>query len=112
MNALYRGELRAFMNYFQPSVKLVERVLRKSRAATLRQAKTPFERLIELGSLSPERIVVMREERARLDPFVLGAAIASKVTAILAIPHSTPRARTASNRPAGTGLYPSVLPRW
>lgn len=102
MNALYRNELRLFLNYFQPSVKLVERTRVGSRVRrTYDRPKTPFERLVELGVLTPAQTAAMQAERAGLDPFVLSAAIESKVATILRFPsgpaakHVSPRLRAA-----------------
>ncbi len=98
MNALYRNELRLFLNYFQPSVKLIERHRIGSRIRRKYDApKTPFERLIELGALTSAQIAAMQAERDRLDPFALSASIESKVAAILRIP-SGPVAQRISAR--------------
>jgi hypothetical protein len=104
MNELYRNELRLFMNYFQPSVKLVERVRVGSRVRRkYDKPSTPFERLIALGVLTPERIAAMTQERASCDPFALSAAIELKVAAILAMPSQPITA--GKTRPA-SGLVP------
>ncbi len=98
MNALYRNELRLFLNYFQPSVKLVERTRVGSRVRKkYDKPKTPFERLVELGVLTPKQVTAMQAEWARLDPFVLNAAIESKGAGILRIP-SGPVAKKISPR--------------
>jgi hypothetical protein len=95
MNDLYRGDLRLLMNYFQPSVKLVERIRIGSRVhRKYDKAKTPFERLVELGILAPEQITHMLEQRDRLDPFALSAAVEAEVRAIL-----TSAARPARRKP-------------
>ena len=106
MNALYRNELRLFLNYFQASVKLVERTRVGSRVRRkYDRPKTPFERLIELGVLTETQIAAMQAERARLDPFALSAAIESKVAAILRMPSGpvpkrvSPRLRAAVQQP-------------
>jgi hypothetical protein len=95
MDELYRNELRLFMNYFQPSVKLVERVRVGSRVQRKYDTpKTPCDRLIALNVLSPEQAAAMRAHRESLDPFALSAAIEAKVAAVLATPHrSSPRPR-------------------
>jgi hypothetical protein len=105
MNELYRNELRLFLNYFQPSVKLVERVRVGSRVRRkYDRPKTPFERLVALGALPPTQIVAMQAERDRLDPFALSAAIEAKVGPILTIPGRTavrrvsPRSRAIFDR--------------
>lgn len=105
MNELYRNELRLFMNYFQPSVKLVERVRVGSRVRRkFDKPKTPFERLIELGALSEEQITLMTAERASLDPFELSGAIEAKVRAVLSIPSAPLTARTVRNGPPLAGV--------
>ena len=89
MNELYRSELRLMLNYFQPSVKLIERRRVGSRVQRIYdKPKTPFERLIELGVLSPEQLAAMRAERDGLDPIALAAAIEAKVAATLRQPAS------------------------
>ena len=110
MNALYRNELRVFLNYFQPSVKLVERTRVGSRVRRkYDRPKTPFERLVELGVLAEAQIDAMNAERARLDPFALSTAIESKVAAILRIPSGPaakrvpPRLRAAIGQPYSRG---------
>jgi len=87
MNDLYRNELRLFMNYFQPSVKLIERIRIGSRVRRkYDKPKTPFERLIELAVLTQQQVGSMTAQRDALDPFALSAAIETKVRAILTIP--------------------------
>lgn len=87
LNQLYRNELRLFLNYFQPSVKLIERRRVGSRVKRIYdEPKTPFQRLIELGTLTVEKRTLMQSERDRLDPFDLSAAIEAKVRQILSIP--------------------------
>ena len=75
-NDLYRNELRAFMNYFQPNVKLVERIRVGSR---VRRKYEPAENAVRAA------------RRTTLDPFVLSGAIETKVRAILRIPHRLPK---------------------
>ena len=95
MNDLYRNELRLLLNYFQPSVKLMERKRIGSRVQRKYDApQTPFERLIELGVLSAHQIRSMQDQRDKLDPFELSAAIEYKVREIL----STPRTGRRTHR--------------
>ena len=97
MNALYRTELRLFMNYFQPSVKLLERIRIGSRVRRKYDAaKTPFERLVELGALSKAQEASMKAERASLDPFALSETIEARIRAILIVPHSSVVVRAAA----------------
>lgn len=87
MNELYRNELRLFLNYFQPSVKLLARTRTGSRVKrTYDVPQTPLERLIALGTLSAQQLTALRAERERLDPFVLSAAIDAKIRRILSVP--------------------------
>jgi len=96
MNDLYRNELRLLMNFFQPSVKLLERTRIGSRVhRKYDHPKTPFERLIGLGVLSAEQITALTQLRDGLDPFALSEAIESKVRAVLTLPSGQiePKAR-------------------
>ncbi len=98
MNALFRNELRLFLNYFKPSVKLVERHRIGSRVRRRYDApKTPFERLIGLGALTQAQVATMKAERDRLDPFALSAAVESKVAAILRMPSGPVAKRVVSS---------------
>jgi len=67
MNALYTHEIRLWMNYFQPSVKLVRKERIGSRIRKLYDApQTPYDRLAALGRAG---------ERPQVDPFDLGDRI-------------------------------------
>ena len=84
MNELYANELRLLMNYFQPSMKLIERRRVGSRVTKKYDApQTPLDRLIALGALEGERKATMLAERAALNPFELAAGIERKVATIL-----------------------------
>jgi len=97
MNELYSKELRLLMNYFQPSVKLIERSRIGSRVRRkYDRPKTPFQRLVELQALTSEQIAAMTSERERLDPFILSATVEAKVRRVLSMrtaPLSKPRPR-------------------
>lgn len=87
MNDVYANEVRLLMNYFQTSVKLVEkrrvgsRVQRHYDAAT-----TPLDRLIQCKLVDNETARRLTEHRRTLDPFLLTATIERKVAAIQALP--------------------------
>ncbi|MGH7707442.1 MAG: integrase [Vulcanimicrobiaceae bacterium] len=87
MNDLYANEIRLLMNYFQTSVKLVEkrrvgsRIVRRYEAAM-----TPLDRLIALKLIDEAAAARLIEHRNRIDPFALAAAIERKVAAIRALP--------------------------
>lgn len=110
MNTLYRNELRLLLNYFQPSVKLIERTRVGSRIRRkYDRPKTPFERLIELGALAPQQVKAMEAERDRCDPFALSIATEAKVAALLRLPTrpirsgAAPKAREHFEGPFGKG---------
>jgi hypothetical protein len=83
MNDLYRNELRDWMNFFQPSVKLKEkkrvgsRIIRKYHPA-----QTPLDRVLACGEVSDEAKAALRARRATLDPFSLSEAIERKLEGI------------------------------
>lgn len=94
MNELYCNELRLMLNYFQPSVKLIERRRVGSRVRRVfDKPKTPFERLIELNALSSDRLAAMRAERDAVDPVALAAAIEHKVARVLRFASAGPSKR-------------------
>ena len=94
MNELYGNELRLMLNYFQPSVKLIERRRVGSRVRRVfDKPKTPFERLIELNVLSSDRLAAMRAERDAVDPVALAAAIEQKVVTVLRFASAGPSRR-------------------
>lgn len=75
LNELYRHQLRSMMNLFQPCVKLVEKVRVGSRIRRrYDKAKTPLNRLIEAGALTPA-VSKLIDQRAQTDPFVLSKHI-------------------------------------
>jgi hypothetical protein len=114
INDLYRHELRLMMNLYQPSVKLV----RKTRVgARLRRRydrpQTPLDRLLASGIGDPADLRALTRLRARLDPFVLAAAIERKLTQIyrLANRRHSPRLGAAGNGSANSHPMPSPR-RW
>jgi hypothetical protein len=87
MNELYRNELRLWMNYFQPSVKLVEKQRLGSRVRRRYDTpKTPLDRLVELGTLDASVAAAMQRHRATLNPFALAQAIEVQIEQILRAP--------------------------
>jgi hypothetical protein len=109
MNRLYRNELRLLLNYFQPSVKLVKRTRVGSRIRRIYDApKTPFQRLVELNALLPERVAAMKAEQQGLDRFALAAAVEAAVVAVLSIPSSPVQRRVSSRSRAVMGAVYSA----
>lgn len=86
MNDLYRNELRWWMNYFQPTVKLLRKERIGSRVKRIYDApKTPLDRVLELPNVTREVKGALLRERKGMDPFVLAAQIDVKVRAIGAL---------------------------
>jgi hypothetical protein len=96
INDLYRHELRWFQNFFQPSMRLVEKV---RMGARLRRkydpAKTPLRRLIESGQCDQVKLTCLKALREQINPFTLSKLIDAKLKAICAmasrVPASLPR---------------------
>jgi len=80
MNDLYTQELRLYMNLFQPSVKLQERVRKGSRKTRRYDGPlTALDRLLQLPNADLRKLEPLVLLRARLDPFALAAAIRRKL---------------------------------
>jgi hypothetical protein len=119
MNDLNRNELRLFQNFFQPSVKLKEKV-RKGSRLTRRydQPRTPWQRVLESPHQDPRKVVAYQSLFNTLNPFELLAAIDQKLERIYRL-SSTPKRQgsrplpkilPASNRkPGGTFNAPQVI---
>ena len=102
INDLYRNELRLWMNWFQPSVKLVRKVRVGSK---LRRrygpAQTPLDRALASEVIEPQRATEVGDWRQRLDPFELARAIDRKLERIYALANrrvspKPPRSRNGS----------------
>lgn len=80
MNDLYTQELRLYMNFFQPSVKLRKRV-RKGSRKTRRydEPLTALDRLLQLPDVDRQKLDPLVQLRNQLDPFVLSAVIRRKL---------------------------------
>jgi hypothetical protein len=86
MNDLYTQELRLYMNLFQPSVKLKERV-RKGSRKTRRYERplTALDRLLQTPGIDKKGLEPLVQLRAQMDPFVLSATIRRKLARIWAL---------------------------
>ena len=83
VNSLYRNELRLWMNFFQPTVKLISK--QRVGAKIVRRydaAQTPLDRLLVTSSVAPQLKQELRNQRAALDPFLLAAQIEVKLAKI------------------------------
>jgi hypothetical protein len=92
MNALYGNELRLLLNYFQASVKLIEKRRVGSRVTRrYDRPMTPLDRLIALQLIDDQTAADLLEHRKSLDPLALIAQIERRVAAALALPTSPVR---------------------
>ncbi len=72
MVTLYRGPLRLYINFFQPSVKGISKKRIGSKIKKLYDiAQTPYERVLAHPKISPESKEVLRRLFETLDPFTL-----------------------------------------
>ena len=87
MNDLYANEVRLLMNYFQTSVKLIEKRHVGSRIQRrYSPAMTPLDRLISLKLIDEQTAERLIAHRKTIDPFALAAVIERKISAIFALP--------------------------
>jgi hypothetical protein len=94
MNDIYVQELRLYMNLFQPSVKLKERVRKGSRKTKRYEpALTALDRLLSLPGIDRKKLETLVRLRCELDPFVLGRTIRRKLDRLWAL-RSTGRKAT------------------
>jgi transposase InsO family protein len=85
INDLYRNELRLWMNFFQPSVKLLRKIRVGSRLRRqYSPAQTPLDRVLASG-VDPDRAAALQTLRQRLDPFELARTIDRKLERIYAL---------------------------
>ncbi len=85
MNDLYRNELRWFMNFFLPSVKLIKKIRIGSKLKRVYDSpKTPFQRLCECKKkyVYPEKIKELKKLFLSFNPFELGKTIEKKLNKI------------------------------
>lgn len=86
INAVYRQELRLWMNLYLPSVKLVKKVRVGSKLRRVYSpAQTPFERVLASGRADARHIAKLKKLRSTLDPFELAQTIDRKLDKIYAL---------------------------
>ena len=80
------GAMRLYVNYFQPSFKLMEKT-RNGSVVTKRYSPpaTPCERVMQHETVGDETRVSLNERRARLDPVALLHSIRETQSALAAI---------------------------
>jgi len=88
LNELY-AVLRLFTNYFQPSMKLIEKTRVGSKVRKrYDQAKTPYQRVLDSRTLPEEAETKLRAFYATLDPVNLGREITLLQDQIDALAHA------------------------
>jgi len=86
MNDLYTNELRLYLNFFQPTLKMVEKVKIGSKyKRKYDHAKTPYERVLACPNVSDERKKQLRTIYDSLNPVQLLRIIERKVSTILSL---------------------------
>jgi len=111
MNDLYRNELGQFLNLFQPSAKLIERVRVGSKLRRRYDLpRTPLDRLVAYEDEDPAagepggKVAALKKLRQSLDPFELSRRIGRKLQRIYALAHTrlSPRPSPNSKSPGVT----------
>jgi transposase InsO family protein len=83
INAVYRDELRLWLNLYLPSVKLQKKVRVGSKVRRVYDAaQTPLERVLVSATSHPKRVAELKKLRSSLDPFELGKVIEGKLDRI------------------------------
>ena len=94
------GAVRRYVNYFQPSFKLVEKTRHGSRVVKqYSPPATPCDRLMRHDAVSVEMKAALREYRVKLDPVALLHAIREAQSALSAV--TSPEIRST---PSGESL--------
>ena len=83
MNDLYRSEWRLYHNFFQPSVKLIEKKVVASKILKRYDSpKTPYERILESKYVDLSVKRSLKEQFKNLNPFQLRKGIEAKMKKI------------------------------
>lgn len=84
MNVLYRNELRWYKNFFQPTMKLIEkRRIGKHHEKIKRiydTPKTPYQRVLDCPDIVPKNKEALKQIYATLNPAELRRTIMKKLT--------------------------------
>ena len=86
MNDLYKSEWRLYHNFFQPSVKLLEK--KRIASKTIKRydnPKTPYQRVMESTDVSDEIKLSLKKQFEQLNPFKLRKAMEKKLAKIFKI---------------------------
>lgn len=98
MNDLNRNELRQYKNFFQPTIKLVNKVRVGTHHEHLKRIydipKTPYERILQCEKILPEINTILTEMYDTLNPADLRRTIIKKlaiISKLTASQNKTPR---------------------
>lgn len=92
LNDLYRHEWRQYENFFQPTIKLAEKVRTGGHVRKVYEvAKTPYQRIMESAAVDEGTKHRLREQYHSLNPAALKRTIEQKVDRILQTVKQTPR---------------------
>jgi hypothetical protein len=101
IHALYRQELRLWMNLYQPSVKLRKKVRVGSKLRRVYgPAQTPLERVLASGQADSQRVAGLNKLHSQLDPFELSRSIDRKLDRIYALANRRLSPKAANARGA------------
>ncbi len=91
LNELYTTEWRLLLNFFIPSVKLIEKSRQGSKIIKkYDQPKTPFQRLLEFPDINPQTKRQLQAQFDSCDPFLLQEQIKAKLKHLFALAASQP----------------------
>lgn len=82
LNDLYANEWRSYLNFFQPTMKLKEKIKDTGTKKTTKkyfEAKTPYQRLMEHPKISQEQKDVLKSVYEKLNPIALQMEIKRKL---------------------------------
>jgi len=83
MNEFYKTEWRLYHNFFQPSMKLIEKKVIASKVfKRYDKPKTPYERILESKHVDPSVKRSLKEQFESLNPFQLKKGIEAKMKRI------------------------------
>lgn len=83
LNSLYENEWRLYLNFFQPSMKLVERIKNQKTGKSKKvyeKAKTPYQRLLDHPKVAPETKDMLKQVYKDLNPIKLRKQIQVKIS--------------------------------
>jgi len=84
INDLYDNELRLYINFFQPTLKLQDKIRLGSKTKKIYDnAKTPYQRVIECTDIPQENKDKLTALYLTLDPIILKSEIDKKIKKII-----------------------------